>query len=314
MVHKVVIIGSGPAGYSAALYSARALLNPVMIAGRLAKGQLMKTTDIENYPSQKSISGPDLMDKFHDHAELFGTTFINKDVVSVNFSKRPFKLVLDDEEMIECESVIIATGANPMMLYAEGESKLQEKGLISTCATCDGFFHKNRELVVVGGGDTAIGDAIFLSRFASKVTIVHRRDAFRSSKIMLERAKQNKKIHFKTPYIVKKWMTDDFNNLSNVLLENTTDNSESVLKCEGAFIAIGHKPSTQFLNNQIDMDEEGYIKLHENTMTSIPGVFAGGDCCANNKRYRQAITSASDGAKCAMDVEKWLEGQELVEK
>ena len=304
-VRNVIIIGSGPAGYTAGLYSARALLEPLMFAGYMSGGQLMLTSDIENFPGYpKGIGGPEMMLELREQAERFGLQVQDKNVEKVDFSERPYKVWVEGKEF-RSESIIICTGAESIWRGVEGEDAQKGRG-ISTCATCDGAFFKDEEVIVVGGGDSAMEEATFLTRFAKKVTIVHRRDVFRASKVMYERAVNHPKIEIKTHRIVKSWLSDD-NGLTGAVLEDPRDNTTETVECTGAFIAIGHKPITNFLESQVETDENGYILHRKNTMTSVEGVFAAGDVV--DTRYRQAITAAGMGCQAAMDAEKWLEDQ-----
>ena len=304
-VHNVIIIGSGPAGYTAGLYSARAMMEPMMFAGYMSGGQLMLTSDIENFPGYpQGIGGPEMMIDLRSQAERFGLKVVDKNVERVDFSSRPFGIWVEGEEF-RAETVIICTGAEAIWLGAEGEQEQKGRG-ISTCATCDGAFFKGDEVIVVGGGDSAMEEATFLTRFASKVTIIHRRDVFRASKVMLERAKNHPKIEIKAHRQVKEWLSDD-KGLTGAVLEDPRDGSLEEIECTGAFIAIGHRPITEFLGDQVDTDEEGYIIHSEHTMTSIPGIFAAGDVV--DTRYRQAITAAGMGCQAAIDAERWLESQ-----
>jgi len=304
-VRNVVIIGSGPAGYTAGLYSARALLEPLMFAGYMSGGQLMLTSDVENFPGYpEGIGGPEMMIQLREQAERFGLEVQDKNVEKVDFSERPFKIWVEGELFLS-KSVIICTGAESIWLGAEGEEEQKGRG-ISTCATCDGAFFREQEVLVIGGGDSAMEEATFLTRFASKVTLLHRRDVFRASKVMHERAIKNPKIEIKTFRSVKSWLSDD-SGLSGAILEDPRDGSIEEIPCTGAFIAIGHKPITKFLDKQIETDESGYILPKTHTMTSVPGVFAAGDVV--DTRYRQAITAAGMGCQAAIDAEKWLEEQ-----
>jgi thioredoxin reductase (NADPH) len=302
-VRNVIIIGSGPAGYTAGLYAARAMLKPLMFAGYASGGQLMLTSDIENYPGYpEGIGGPEMMVELRVQAERFGLEIEDKNVEKVDFSERPFKVWVEGEEFL-AESIIIATGADAIWLGAEGEAEQKGRG-ISTCATCDGFFFRDEEVVVIGGGDSAMEEANFLTRFASKVTVLHRREYFRASQVMYDRAVANPKVDIQTNRTVKRWLSDE-KGLSGALLEDPRDGSEHEIACTGAFIAIGHKPNTGFLEGQIEVDDSGYIIPHEYTMTSVAGVFAAGDVV--DTRYRQAVTAAGMGCEAAIDAEKWLE-------
>ena len=304
-VHNVIIIGSGPAGYTAGLYSARAMMEPMMFAGYMSGGQLMLTSDIENFPGYpQGIGGPEMMIDLRSQAERFGLEVVDKNVEKVDFSSRPFGIWVEGEEF-RAETVIICTGAEAIWLGAEGEQGQKGRG-ISTCATCDGAFFKGDEVIVVGGGDSAMEEATFLTRFASKVTIIHRRAVFRASKVMLERARNHPKIEIRAHRQVKEWLSDD-KGLTGAVLEDPRDGSLEEIDCTGAFIAIGHRPITEFLEGQVDTDEEGYIIHSEHTMTSIPGIFAAGDVV--DTRYRQAITAAGMGCQAAIDAERWLESQ-----
>tara|TARA_B100000459_G_scaffold134625_1_gene90392 strand:- start:243 stop:1169 length:927 start_codon:yes stop_codon:yes gene_type:complete len=304
-VHNVIIIGSGPAGYTAGLYAARAMLEPLMFGGYMSGGQLMLTSDIENFPGYpKGIGGPEMMMELREQAERFGLEVRDQNVESVDLSERPYKVVVEGETFLT-HAIIVSTGAESIWLNAPGEEEQKGRG-ISTCATCDGAFFKDEEVMVIGGGDSACEEATFLTRFASKVTLVHRRDVFRASNIMYERAVKNEKIEIKTFRQVKEWLSDE-KGLTGAVLEDPRNGETENIDVTGAFIAIGHKPITGFLGGQVEVDEEGYI-LHKNhTMTSVDGVFAAGDVV--DTRYKQAITAAGMGCQAAMDVEKWLEDQ-----
>ena len=302
-VRDVVIIGSGPAGYTAGLYTARAMLKPLMFAGYMSGGQLMLTSDIENFPGYpQGIGGPEMMMQLREQAERFGLDVQDRNVESVDLSERPFKILVEGEEFL-ANSIIISTGAESIWLNAPGEAEQKGRG-ISTCATCDGAFFRDEEVLVIGGGDSACEEATFLTRFASKVTLIHRRDVFRASNIMYERAANNEKIEIKTFRQVKEWLSDD-NGLTGAILEDPRDGSTEEIAASGAFIAIGHKPITGFLQSQVETDENGYIIHKQHTMTSVDGVFAAGDVV--DTRYKQAITAAGMGCQAAMDAEKWLE-------
>ncbi len=302
-IRNVIIIGSGPAGYTAGLYTARAMLEPLMFSGYASGGQLMLTSDVENFPGYpQGITGPEMMMHLREQAERFGCEVIDKNVVSVNFSSRPFKVTVENE-VFESHAIIVCTGAEAIWLNAENEEAQKGRG-ISTCATCDGAFFRDEEVLVIGGGDSAMEEATFLTRFASKVTILNRRDVFRASTIMYERAAANPKIEIRPFRQIKKWLSNE-QGLTGAIIEDPRDGSTEEINATGAFIAIGHKPITQFLENQIETDDEGYIVHKEHTMTSISGVFAAGDVV--DTRYRQAITAAGMGCQAAIDCERWLE-------
>jgi len=303
MAEKILIIGSGPAGLTAAIYAARANLDPLMIEGFARGGQLMITTDVENYPGfPDGIMGPDLMEQFRKQAERFGTRLITSDVSRVDLSERPFKAWVDQDEY-EAEAVVISTGASARWLGIPGEEKLRGYG-VSACATCDGFFFRDKELAVVGGGDSAMEEAIFLTKFASKVTIIHRRDEFRASAIMAERALNHDKIEVIWDTTVDEVLGEDA--VTGLKLRNVKTDEANELKVDGLFVAIGHDPNTSIFKGQIDLDDEGYI-VADGTKTSVEGVFAGGDVV--DKVYRQAVTAAGMGCAAALDAERWLETQ-----
>ena len=302
-IEEVIIIGSGPAGYTAGLYTGRAMLKPKLFAGFASGGQLMLTSDIENFPGYPNgIGGPEMMMELRAQAARFGCEIIDKNVDSIDSSSHPFKLNVGKEQFLT-KSIIITTGAEAIWLDAENEEKHKGQG-ISTCATCDGAFFRDKEVIVVGGGDSAMEEATFLTRFCSKVTIVNRREELRASQIMADRARTNDKIGWKLNKVVKEWVGEQ-GKFEGVILQDTINNDEEMFKCDGAFIAIGHKPMTSFLDNQIELDDHGYIVPNENTMTNVPGIFAAGDVV--DTRYRQAITAAGMGCMAAIDAEKWLE-------
>ena len=302
-VRNVIIIGSGPAGYTAGLYTARAMLEPLMFSGYASGGQLMLTSDVENFPGYpQGITGPEMMMHLREQAERFGCEVIDKNVASVDFSSRPFKVTVENE-VFESHAIIVCTGAEAIWLNAENEEAQKGRG-ISTCATCDGAFFRDEEVLVIGGGDSAMEEATFLTRFANKVTILNRRDVFRASTIMYERAAANPKIEIRPFRQIKKWLSNE-QGLTGAVIEDPRDGSTEEINATGAFIAIGHKPITQFLENQIETDDEGYILHKEHTMTSVSGVFAAGDVV--DTRYRQAITAAGMGCQAAIDCERWLE-------
>ena len=309
--HKVIIIGSGPAGFTAALYNARANLNPIIFEGMQPGGQLTITTEVDNYPGfENGIQGPELMDIMRKQVQRFGTKTFYKEITEVDFSQRPFKLKSYDEEYT-ADAVIISTGASAMLLGLESESKFMGFG-VSACATCDGFFFKDQIVIVVGGGDTAMEEATYLTNHAKEVHIVHRRDGFRSSKIMMDKAKKNPKIFFHTNRVIKEVLGKEEDNkktMTGVILEDPRDHTTEEFKADGLFIAIGHKPNTDLFKGQLEMDDVGYLKIKPgSTHTNIEGVFAAGDVA--DSKYRQAVTAAGTGCMAAIDAERWLEAQE----
>jgi len=306
-VRNIIIIGAGPAGYTAALYAARANLAPLLFSGLQPGGQLTITTDVENYPGfPEGIMGPEMMDKFRDQAVRFGTEVIQREIEKVDFSKRPFT-VWSDGKAYRAHAVIIASGASAKLLGIESESKLMGFG-VSACATCDGFFFKGKKLAVVGGGDTAMEEATFLTRYATEVTVIHRRDALRASKIMQERALKNPKIKFLWDSEVVEVLGVPGQKVTGLKVKNVKSGEVSELQVEGLFIAIGHQPNTAFLADALPMDERGYLKVEPgSTRTAIPGVFASGDVI--DPTYRQAVTAAGTGCMAAIDAERWLEAE-----
>jgi len=297
----VVIIGAGPSGYTAGIYCSRAGYDTLILSGILPGGQLVNTTEVENYPGfEKAIMGPDLMIEMRRQTERMGTTIVDDECVNVDFRNNPFKILTGSEEY-EGRAVIIATGANPRKLGLEGEQTFAGKG-VSYCATCDGPFFRNLELVVVGGGDSAIEEATFLTKFATKIHLVHRRSELRASKIMQERAFSNEKIKFLWESEVVDIKGDQ--KMQQAVIKNIKTNEETVLDVGGLFVAIGHVPNTRLFKNQIDMDDEGYIILKNKTCTNIEGVFAAGD--VHDRSYRQAVTAAGFGCMAAIDVDKYL--------
>ncbi len=309
--HKVIIIGSGPAGFTAALYNARANLNPIIFEGMQPGGQLTITTEVDNYPGfENGIQGPELMDIMRKQVERFGTKTYYKEITEVDFSQRPFKLKSYEDEYT-ADAVIISTGASAMLLGLESENKFMGFG-VSACATCDGFFFKDQIVIVVGGGDTAMEEATYLTNHAKEVHVVHRRDGFRSSKIMMDKAKKNPKIFFHTNRVIKEVLgkeEDGKKTMTGVILEDPRDHSTEEFNADGLFIAIGHKPNTGLFKGQLDMDEVGYLKVKPgSTYTNVEGVFAAGDVA--DSKYRQAITAAGTGCMAAIDAERWLEEQE----
>lgn len=303
-LYDMIIIGSGPAGYTAAIYAARGSHKVLMLQGYQTGGQLMLTSEVENYPGfEDGIMGPEMMEKFELQARRFGTEMLQEDVIDVDFSQHPF-LVKTDSETYQARAVIISTGASAKWLNLPSEKRLQGRG-VSACATCDGFFFKNKEVVVIGGGDTAMEEATFLTRFASKVTVIHRRESLRASKIMQERAMANPKIEFIWNTAVEEVLGEDA--ISGLRLRNLKTDEVSEYPTQGLFLAIGHQPNTSLFKGKVKMDEVGYIIPVEHTMTDVPGVFAGGD--VTDHRYRQAITAAGDGCRTAIDAERWLAEQ-----
>jgi thioredoxin reductase (NADPH) len=302
---NVIIIGSGPAGFTAAIYAARANLKPLVYAGLEWGGQLQSTTEVENYPGfPDGIQGPEMMELFRKQAERFGAEVLSEDVTDVDFSQRPFK-VWSGDDLHTAKAVIIATGANYRQLGIPGESEYSGHG-VSYCATCDGFFFREKDIVVIGGGDSAMEEAIFLTRFGKGVAVVHRRDELRASKIMQDRAFDNEKIEFVWDTIATEAVGEE-GKLTGVQLKNVKTGEQSTRPAEGLFIAIGHDPATKLFEGHIDLDDAGYIKVHDGSRTSVEGVFAGGDCV--DHFYRQAVTAAGMGCMAAIDAERWLEAQ-----
>ncbi|TKB89121.1 MAG: thioredoxin-disulfide reductase [Nitrospira sp.] len=306
-MRNLVIIGSGPAGLTAAIYAARANLSPLLIEGWQSGGQLTTTTEVENYPGfAKGIMGPELMKEMRAQAERFGTEFLTSDVSAVSFNKNlPLILTIDGERTVEAKTAIIATGASAIPIGLPNEKRLTGHG-VSTCATCDGFFFRGKELIVVGGGDSAMEEATFLTKFATKVSIVHRRDKLRASKIMQDRAMKNEKVSFIWNAVAEDILGHEV--VTGVRLKNIVTGKISEVPCAGVFVAIGHKPNTALFAGQIDMDEKGYIRTHAGTATTIPGVFAAGD--VQDSKYRQAVTAAGSGCMAAIDAERFLESSE----
>ena len=305
-VRNLIVIGGGPAGYTAALYAARANLEPLVIEGFQWGGQLMITSDVENYPGYADgVLGPEMMTDFRRQAERFGTEFITDDVTKVDFSERPFRVWVGDEEY-RANAVVIATGASARWIGIESEERLKGRG-VSACATCDGAFFRDKHIYVVGGGDSAMEEALFLTRFGSRVTVVHRRDEFRASQIMLDRARANPKIDFITNAVVEEVLGDEF--ITGLRLRNTQTGESWDVEAEGLFVAIGHDPNTKLFLDQLDHDENGYLITEpRSSATNVPGVFAVGD--AQDHVYRQAITAAGSGCMGALDAERFLAEQE----
>lgn len=303
---QVLIIGSGCAGYTAAIYTGRANLSPLLVSGTEAGGQLMITSDVENFPGfPDGVLGPELMDHMRSQALKFGTEFMLETIVRVDFSKRPFRAWTGEEQLIEARTVIVCTGATAKWIGLPSEQRLHGKG-VSACAVCDAAFFKQKRVIVVGGGDTAMEEAVYLTKFVSAVTIVHRRDVLRASKIMQERAKKNPKIDFLYNHAVEEVLGKD--RVTGVRLKDVVGGGTREMPCDGLFVAIGHAPNTKIFEGQLKLDEQGYIITDERTQTSVPGVFAAGD--VQDRRYRQAVTAAGSGCAAALEVERFLESAE----
>jgi thioredoxin reductase (NADPH) len=306
MPYDVIIVGSGPAGLTSAVYCGRALLKTLVIAGSVPGGQLMFTTEVENFPGfEEPILGPDLIQHMRKQAERFGAEFIQDDAMSVDFKTRPLK-VSTAGKTYEASTVIIATGASAKWLGLDSETRLRGKG-VSSCATCDGFFFRGKDTVTVGGGDVALEDTMFLTKFANHATIIHRRDALRASKILQDRASKNSKISFVWDSVVEEVIGQQ--KVEGVRVRNVKTGKQDVLKCDGVFVAIGHEPNTAIFQDQIELDQKGYIATSKGTSASVDGVFAAGD--ARDFHYRQAITAAGDGCRAAMDAEDYIEEKSL---
>ena len=305
---KLLIIGSGPAGLTAAIYAARANLEPIVLAGVVPGGQLMITSDVENYPGfPEGILGPELMGKFREQAERFGSRIVDVDVERVDFSSRPFRAWARGVEY-RADAVVAATGASALWLGLESETRLRGRG-VSACATCDGFFFRGKEIAVVGGGDTALEEATYLTRFASKVHLLHRREAFRASKIMVDRAYDNPKIEVHTNIAVEEVLGGA--KVEGLRLRDTSTDDVTDVPMEGLFVAIGYRPNTEVFRDWLDVDSKGYLVVRDETGSKIDGVFIAGD--VHDHRYRQAVTAAADGCKAAIDAERWLEAQGISE-
>ncbi len=305
-MRNVVIIGSGCAGLTAAIYAGRANLNPLVIRGHEAGGQLTLTTLVENYPGfPKGVQGPELIELMKSQAESFGAEFLEGNVTKADLSSRPFKLEMGKDQL-ETKTLIIASGASAKLLGLDSERKLLGHG-VSTCATCDGYFYRGKDVMVVGGGDTAAEDALFLTRYAKSVNVVHRRDQLRASKIMQDRMFQNKTINFLWNTTLTDVLDPQKNEVTGVRLKNLKTGDETEKECDGVFIAIGHSPNTELFKGQLDMNEVGYLTTHEGSKTNIPGVYAAGDC--QDHVYRQAITAAGSGCMAAIDAERFLQAE-----
>ena len=303
---KVIIIGSGPAGLTAALYAARANLSPLLIEGLEAGGQLMLTTMVENWPGfRDGIMGPDLMAEMRLQAERFGTTVMQGNVTAVDFRKRPFTVTLANGQALTADALIVATGASARWLEIGSDRKLSGHG-VSTCATCDGYFFRGKPIAVIGGGDSAMEEAVYLTKFASRVTVIHRRDSLRASKIMQDKAFANPKIEFIWDSEVADVLDVGKGEVTGVVVRNLKTGAQHTLPLDGVFIAIGHTPNTALFRGQLELDENGYIKTHNGTKTNIPGVFAAGD--VQDHIYRQAVTAAGSGCMAAIDAERYLDG------
>lgn len=303
-MHEVIVLGSGPAGLTAAIYASRAGLRTLVIPGVMAGGQLMTTTLVENYPGfPEGVMGPELMAYMHKQAETFGTEFAGGDVMGVDFSARPFRITTE-EACFWGKALIIATGASPRLLGLESEKQLMGRG-VSTCATCDGFFFRDKEVLVVGGGDSAMEETLFLSRHVRRAEVVHRRDKLRASRIMQERAFQNERIGFIWNAVVQDILDPQAGQVTGVLLKNVLTGEVWEKRCDGVFMAIGHIPNTQLFQGWLERDENGYLLTHQGTRTNIPGVFAAGD--VQDHDYRQAVTAAGSGCMAALDAQRFLE-------
>ena len=306
--HKLIILGSGPAGLTAAIYAARAILEPVVVSGREAGGQLMITSDVENYPGfPDGIKGPEMMDLLRAQATRFGTKFFSGDVVDVDLSERPFKLTLENKDTLSCDSLIISTGASARWLGMDSEKEFSGKG-VSACATCDGFFFRDQDVAVVGGGDTALEEALYLANICKSVTLIHRRDEFRGSKIMQKRAINHEKISIFWNTVVEEVLGDPKAGMTSLKVKNVKNQQVTEHPITGLFVAIGHTPNTKLFKGKLNLNENGYVKVTPGTTyTSVEGVFASGD--VQDHVYRQAVTAAGTGCMAAIDAERWLAEQ-----
>ena len=306
--HKLIILGSGPAGLTAAIYAARAILEPVVVSGREAGGQLMITSDVENYPGfPEGIMGPEMMDLLRAQAKRFGTEFFSGDVVDVDLSERPFKLTLENKDTLSCDSLIISTGASARWLGMDSEKEFSGKG-VSACATCDGFFFRDQDVAVVGGGDTALEEALYLANICKSVTLIHRRDEFRGSKIMQKRAINHEKISIFWDTVVEEVLGDPKAGMTSLKVKNVKNQQVTEHPITGLFVAIGHTPNTKLFKGKLNLNQNGYVKVTPGTTyTSVEGVFASGD--VQDHVYRQAVTAAGTGCMAAIDAERWLAEQ-----
>ena len=306
--HKLIILGSGPAGLTAAIYAARAILKPVVVSGREAGGQLMITSDVENYPGfPEGIKGPEMMALLKAQATRFGTEFFNGDVIDVDFSQRPFKLTLENKDTLSCDSLIISTGASARWLGMDSEKEYSGRG-VSACATCDGFFFRDHDVAVVGGGDTALEEALYLANICKSVTLIHRRDEFRGSKIMQKRAVDHEKISIFWNTVIDEVVGNPMAGMTSLKVKNVKTEKVTEHPITGLFIAIGHLPNTKLFKEKLDLNENGYVKVTPGTTyTSVEGVFASGD--VQDHVYRQAVTAAGTGCMAAIDAERWLAEQ-----
>ncbi len=303
VIYETIILGSGPAGLTAAIYAARSRCCPLLIHGIQPGGQLTTTTAVDNFPGfPDGVEGPDLMENMRQQAERFGTQFVEGDVTKVDFSERPFRIWVGDD-LYRCLSLIISTGASPRLLGLGNEEALYGRG-VSVCATCDGFFYRDRDVIVVGGGDTAMEEAVFLTRFAKKVTVIHRRDSLRATPVLADKALTHKMIDFVWDSVITE-ITEDNSGVTGVRLKNLKTDAESQLACDGVFIAIGHLPNTKLFLGQLEMDDEGYILTRNGTETNVPGVFAAGD--VQDQQFRQAVTAAGTGCMAAIQAERFLD-------